>query len=278
MTPPPTTATSNVLLRSRNVSLPAPALPGSGSDGRRILVSALSAQAGGAPVDANPSAPVLPDSRRGRKTPTVAVQPICTSSATTAPTTSWWPRCAVAWTSSSSASRTAPTRRSSLRHAASGPPATPTTRCSSSTTVPTWSTPPTPTGSTWARRTPRWPTPVSSSGRTGSSAFPPTAPRRSTRPPAPTWTTSASAPSTRRRPSPAVRPWELELVRYAASNAAVPFFAIGGISPANVNDVAAAGAERIAVVRALTDAADPERTAGELRTAVDRAGARVGST
>ena len=70
----------------------------------------------------------------------------------------------------------------------------------------------------------------------------------------------------------------LELVRYAAANAAVPFFAIGGISPANVNDVAAAGAERIAVVRALIDAADPERTAGELRTAVDRTGARVGST
>jgi thiamine-phosphate pyrophosphorylase len=70
----------------------------------------------------------------------------------------------------------------------------------------------------------------------------------------------------------------LELVRYAAANAAVPFFAIGGISPANVNEVAAAGAERIAVVRALTDAANPERTAGELRTAVDHAGARVGST
>src|SRR5690349_17404632 len=52
MTPPPTTATSNELLRSRNVSLPAPALSGSGSDGRRILVSTLSAQAGGAPVDA----------------------------------------------------------------------------------------------------------------------------------------------------------------------------------------------------------------------------------
>src|ERR1700704_5736018 len=75
MTPPPTTATSNVLLRSRNVSLPAPALPGSGSDGRRILVSALSAQAGGAPVDANPSAPVLPDFTRGRKTPTAACSP-----------------------------------------------------------------------------------------------------------------------------------------------------------------------------------------------------------
>jgi thiamine-phosphate pyrophosphorylase len=70
----------------------------------------------------------------------------------------------------------------------------------------------------------------------------------------------------------------LELVRYAAANTAVPFFAIGGISPANVNHVAAAGAERIAVVRALTDAADRERTARELRAAVDRAGARVGST
>jgi thiamine-phosphate pyrophosphorylase len=70
----------------------------------------------------------------------------------------------------------------------------------------------------------------------------------------------------------------LELVRYAASNATIPFFAIGGISTANIKDVAAAGAERIAVVRALTDAADPEGTASGLRNAVDRAGARVGST
>ena len=71
----------------------------------------------------------------------------------------------------------------------------------------------------------------------------------------------------------------LELVRYAASNAAVPFFAIGGISTANADAVAAAGAERIAVVRALTETADPERVAAELRpTATGRAGARVGST
>jgi thiamine-phosphate pyrophosphorylase len=69
-----------------------------------------------------------------------------------------------------------------------------------------------------------------------------------------------------------------ELVRYAASNTPVPFFAIGGISTANVSAVAAAGATRIAVVRALTDAADPERVATELRGAVDRTGARVGST
>ncbi|MGZ4184619.1 MAG: thiamine phosphate synthase [Solirubrobacteraceae bacterium] len=70
----------------------------------------------------------------------------------------------------------------------------------------------------------------------------------------------------------------LALVRYAASNAAVPFFAIGGISTANVGAVAAAGAERIAVVRALTEADDPARVAAELRSAVDRAGAQVGST
>ena len=69
----------------------------------------------------------------------------------------------------------------------------------------------------------------------------------------------------------------LELVRYAASNACVPFFAIGGISTANVKAVAAAGAERIAVVRALTEASDPQRTAAELRSAVHRTGARVGS-
>ena len=71
----------------------------------------------------------------------------------------------------------------------------------------------------------------------------------------------------------------LELVRYAAANAAVPFFAIGGIAPANIAAVADAGAARIAVVRALTEAADPERIAAELRaTATGRAGARVGST
>jgi thiamine-phosphate pyrophosphorylase len=60
----------------------------------------------------------------------------------------------------------------------------------------------------------------------------------------------------------------LELVRYAAAHAAVPFFAIGGISPANVEAVRDAGAERIAVVRALTEAADPGRVARVLRATV----------
>ena len=60
----------------------------------------------------------------------------------------------------------------------------------------------------------------------------------------------------------------LELVRYAAGHARVPFFAIGGIAPANVDAVRDAGAERIAVVRALTEAADPASVARRLRTAV----------
>ena len=60
----------------------------------------------------------------------------------------------------------------------------------------------------------------------------------------------------------------LELVRYAAANAKVPFFAIGGIDETNVADVVAAGASRIAVVRAITDADDPERAARTLKSAL----------
>lgn len=56
-----------------------------------------------------------------------------------------------------------------------------------------------------------------------------------------------------------------DLVRYAATASPVPFFAIGGISPVNAADVRAAGASRIAVVRALTGAADPRSTAAQLR-------------
>ena len=59
----------------------------------------------------------------------------------------------------------------------------------------------------------------------------------------------------------------LELVRYAASHARQPWFAIGGIDETNVADVVAAGATRIAVVRAIGDAADPERAARTLREA-----------
>ncbi len=57
----------------------------------------------------------------------------------------------------------------------------------------------------------------------------------------------------------------LDLVTYAAAHARVPFFAIGGIDPANVASVRAAGARRIAVVRAITEAPDPAAAARALR-------------
>jgi len=63
-------------------------------------------------------------------------------------------------------------------------------------------------------------------------------------------------------------PVGLELVRYAALHARQPWFAIGGIDQSNVAAVVAAGARRIAVVRAICDAADPERAARALRDAL----------
>jgi len=68
----------------------------------------------------------------------------------------------------------------------------------------------------------------------------------------------------------------LELVRHAAEHAGPPFFAIGGIDTVTVGSVRAAGAQRVAVVRALTEAADPEGTARVLRAAlaVERDGGR----
>jgi thiamine-phosphate pyrophosphorylase len=72
----------------------------------------------------------------------------------------------------------------------------------------------------------------------------------------------------------------LELVRYAAARARVPFFAIGGISVANLAAVREAGAQRIAVVRALTEADDPRTQAAALRAVIagrQRKEAGVGS-
>ncbi|HEV7528513.1 MAG TPA: thiamine phosphate synthase [Solirubrobacteraceae bacterium] len=61
----------------------------------------------------------------------------------------------------------------------------------------------------------------------------------------------------------------VELVRYASSHAAVPFFAIGGLNATNLPEVLAAGASRAVVLRAIADADDPERAARELRALLD---------
>ena len=62
-----------------------------------------------------------------------------------------------------------------------------------------------------------------------------------------------------------------ELVHYAARHARVPFFAIGGLNAANLGEVIAAGADRIVVLRAIADAADPQAAATELTRLLDGA-------
>jgi thiamine-phosphate pyrophosphorylase len=68
---------------------------------------------------------------------------------------------------------------------------------------------------------------------------------------------------------PEYPPVGTELVAYAAGHARTPFFAIGGIDPGNAAEVAAAGAVRVAVVRAIRDAADPAAAARALREGVE---------
>ncbi len=67
-----------------------------------------------------------------------------------------------------------------------------------------------------------------------------------------------------------------ELVSYAAAHAGKPWFAIGGIEAGNAGAVVGAGAERLVVVRAIRDAADPAAAAAELRSFVDASERVVG--
>lgn len=68
---------------------------------------------------------------------------------------------------------------------------------------------------------------------------------------------------------PGAAPVGLELVKRAARHATQPWFALGGIDETNAASVVAAGATRLAVIRAIADAPDPERAGRELRSALD---------
>ncbi|MCW3766590.1 MULTISPECIES: thiamine phosphate synthase [Paenarthrobacter] len=73
---------------------------------------------------------------------------------------------------------------------------------------------------------------------------------------------------------PGRTPVGLGLVTYAAeaverAGSALPWFAIGGIDLSNVEQVVAAGASRVVVVRAITDAEDPTAAAKALLEALD---------
>jgi len=73
----------------------------------------------------------------------------------------------------------------------------------------------------------------------------------------PTWPT----PTKPGRPAPG-----LDLTRDAAATSTRPWFAIGGIDADRLDEVLAAGATRVVVVRAITEADDPEAAARSLRT------------
>jgi thiamine-phosphate pyrophosphorylase len=62
----------------------------------------------------------------------------------------------------------------------------------------------------------------------------------------------------------------LELVRYAAAHATVPFFAIGGLDAGNLAEAVDAGAGRAVVLRAIADAGDPRGAATVLRALLER--------
>ena len=66
----------------------------------------------------------------------------------------------------------------------------------------------------------------------------------------------------------------LEYVAYAARTVSKPWFAIGGLDRATLPDAVRAGAKRAVVVRAITEAVDPEAAARELS---ERLGVGVGT-
>jgi thiamine-phosphate pyrophosphorylase len=60
----------------------------------------------------------------------------------------------------------------------------------------------------------------------------------------------------------------LGLLRAVAVSVELPWFAIGGVDPTNLDAVLAAGAQRVAVVRAVAAAADPASAAAGLLAAL----------
>jgi len=65
-------------------------------------------------------------------------------------------------------------------------------------------------------------------------------------------------------------PVGLEYVRQAAAASPIPFFAIGGIDATTLDGALAAGASRVAVVRAITHAADPGAASAALLARLDQ--------
>jgi thiamine-phosphate pyrophosphorylase len=69
---------------------------------------------------------------------------------------------------------------------------------------------------------------------------------------------------------PTARPVTLEYVRWAAKNVSIPWFAIGGINLANLDEVLAAGAKRICVVSAILNSSDIAKACGKFKARLTR--------
>jgi thiamine-phosphate pyrophosphorylase len=69
---------------------------------------------------------------------------------------------------------------------------------------------------------------------------------------------------------PGVQPVTLEYVRWAKAHVTIPWFAIGGISLTNVEEVLTAGARRICVVSAILDAEDVAAACRAFRAKLER--------
>jgi len=70
---------------------------------------------------------------------------------------------------------------------------------------------------------------------------------------------------------PGREPVTLDYVRWAAANVTIPWFAIGGISLGNIDDVIAAGGRRICVVSAILNAPDIARACHEFKQRISSA-------
>lgn len=60
----------------------------------------------------------------------------------------------------------------------------------------------------------------------------------------------------------------IDLVRFAAEEAKLPFFAIGGIEPTTLPPILAAGARRVAVLRAIADSGNPALVTRRLKAMI----------
>ena len=258
--PPPTTATSGLACSTDSAvhSFPTPARPGSGSTvGAPVAPSQPESRA---PVCAETSARAVLDldpmsaARPDRLDPPVP-------GLRRAPARLPRRRAARRRRHDPAARQDARRRRADRApRASSAPRPTPPARCSSSTTGPTSSRRAAPTactsgqddGSVAAARAPR-------SAPSGSSAARRTRRSRAPRPTAtPTSTTSRSGPvhatpTKPGRPAAGTR----DTSSWAAANVAKPWFAIGGLDAGNVGEVAARGASRIVVVRAIAGGRRP---------------------